>query len=75
MRIYTRQGDKGLTRLADGTSLAKDDKRVETYGAIAAGDAVESDAQGRAIKATTGDTWGKARDAAAAAGEVIRVLR
>ncbi|WP_368172894.1 cob(I)yrinic acid a,c-diamide adenosyltransferase [Aeromonas sp. R2-1] len=34
MRIYTRQGDKGLTRLADGTSLAKDDKRVETYGAI-----------------------------------------
>ncbi|MBP0601721.1 cob(I)yrinic acid a,c-diamide adenosyltransferase [Aeromonas sanarellii] len=34
MRIYTRQGDKGLTRLADGTSLAKDDRRVETYGAI-----------------------------------------
>ena len=34
MRIYTRQGDKGLTRLADGTSLAKDDKSVETYGAI-----------------------------------------
>lgn len=48
---------------------------VEAGGAIAAGDAVESDAQGRAIKATTGDTWGKARDAAAAAGEVIRVLR
>ena len=34
MRIYTRQGDKGLTRLADGSSLAKDDRRVETYGAI-----------------------------------------
>ncbi|MEG0009384.1 MAG: cob(I)yrinic acid a,c-diamide adenosyltransferase [Aeromonas sp.] len=34
MRIYTRQGDKGLTRLADGSQLAKDDMRVETYGAI-----------------------------------------
>ena len=34
MRIYTRQGDKGLTRLADGVQLAKDDMRVETYGAI-----------------------------------------
>lgn len=34
MRIYTRQGDEGFTRLADGTRLAKDDMRVETYGAI-----------------------------------------
>lgn len=34
MRIYTRQGDKGLTRLADGVQLAKDDMRVETYGAV-----------------------------------------
>ncbi|MGY3943521.1 cob(I)yrinic acid a,c-diamide adenosyltransferase [Aeromonas tecta] len=34
MRIYTRQGDKGLTRLADGAQLAKDDMRVETYGAV-----------------------------------------
>ena len=48
---------------------------VEAGGAIAAGDAIESDAQGRAVKATTGKPWGNARDAAAAAGEVIRVLR
>ncbi|WP_421166805.1 cob(I)yrinic acid a,c-diamide adenosyltransferase [Aeromonas dhakensis] len=34
MRIYTRQGDKGMTRLADGVQLAKDDMRVETYGYI-----------------------------------------
>ncbi|PJG60054.1 cob(I)yrinic acid a,c-diamide adenosyltransferase [Aeromonas cavernicola] len=34
MRIYTRQGDKGLTRLADGIQLAKDHLRVETYGHI-----------------------------------------
>lgn len=34
MRIYTRQGDKGLTRLADGIQLPKDQLRVETYGYI-----------------------------------------
>lgn len=34
MRIYTRQGDKGMTRLADGVRLAKDHLRVETYGYI-----------------------------------------
>ncbi len=34
MRIYTRQGDKGMTRLADGVQLAKDELRVETYGYI-----------------------------------------
>ena len=34
MRIYTRQGDKGMTRLADGIQLAKDHLRVETYGYI-----------------------------------------
>ncbi len=34
MRIYTRQGDKGMTRLADGIQLPKDHLRVETYGYI-----------------------------------------
>lgn len=34
MRIYTRQGDKGMTRLADGIQLSKDHLRVETYGYI-----------------------------------------
>jgi cob(I)alamin adenosyltransferase len=32
MRIYTRQGDKGSRDWP--MHLAKDDKRVETYGAI-----------------------------------------
>lgn len=32
MRIYTRQGDTGLTRLADGERIPKHDHRVELYG-------------------------------------------
>ncbi|MGL5038505.1 MAG: cob(I)yrinic acid a,c-diamide adenosyltransferase [Aeromonas sp.] len=34
MRIYTRQGDQGLTRLADGIALPKDHLRIATYGQI-----------------------------------------
>ncbi|WAH38833.1 cob(I)yrinic acid a,c-diamide adenosyltransferase [Alicyclobacillus dauci] len=34
MRIYTRGGDKGETSLIYGRRIAKDDLRVETYGAI-----------------------------------------
>ncbi len=33
-RIYTRTGDKGLTRLASGVSISKTDLRVEAYGAV-----------------------------------------
>ena len=33
-RIYTRAGDAGRTRLADGSEVAKTDLRVETYGAV-----------------------------------------
>ncbi len=33
-RLYTRGGDAGRTRLADGTSVAKDCPRVEAYGAV-----------------------------------------
>ena len=32
--IYTRGGDKGLTGLADGTRVSKDDVRLEAYGTI-----------------------------------------
>ncbi len=32
--ITTRQGDKGFTRIGDGSTLRKDDPRVETYGAL-----------------------------------------
>ena len=32
MRIYTKQGDGGLTRLADGERIPKHDHRVELYG-------------------------------------------
>ncbi len=32
--IYTRQGDKGQTSLADGTKVPKDAARVEAYGTI-----------------------------------------
>jgi len=33
-RIYTRQGDQGRTRLADGAQVSKSDARVEAYGAV-----------------------------------------
>ena len=48
---------------------------VEAGAAIAAGAEVESDANGRAVTKTTGVGSGVARDAASAAGEIIRVLR
>jgi len=48
---------------------------VEAGAAIAAGAEVESDANGRAVTKTTGIGSGVARDAASAAGEIIRVLR
>ncbi len=33
-RIYTRTGDDGSTGLGDGSRVAKDDARVEAYGAV-----------------------------------------
>ncbi len=48
---------------------------VQAGAAVAVGAPVESDAQGRAVPATTGVPCGVARDAAAAAGDLIRVLR
>jgi cob(I)alamin adenosyltransferase len=33
-RIYTRKGDKGFTRLADGQRRRKDDLRIEAFGAV-----------------------------------------
>ncbi len=48
---------------------------VEAGAAVAVGAPVESDAQGRAVPLTTGVQFGVARDAATAAGDIIRVLR
>ncbi|MBW0150827.1 MAG: cob(I)yrinic acid a,c-diamide adenosyltransferase [Phenylobacterium sp.] len=33
-RIYTRTGDAGLTRLANGAEVSKTDLRVEAYGSV-----------------------------------------
>ena len=33
-RIYTRMGDGGQTRLVGGQAVAKDDDRIECYGAV-----------------------------------------
>ena len=33
-KIYTRTGDDGSTGLGDGTRVAKDDARVEAFGAV-----------------------------------------
>jgi hypothetical protein len=48
---------------------------VEAGAAVAVGAEVESDAQGRAITRTAGVVAGVARDAAAGAGDYIRILR
>lgn len=48
---------------------------VEAGAAVAVGAQVESDASGRAVTLSTGVAFGTARDAAAAAGDIIRVLR
>lgn len=48
---------------------------VESGGAITVGAEVETDNVGRAIAKTTGVACGVARDAAAGAGEFIRILR
>src|SRR5262245_32206220 len=34
MKIYTKTGDLGDTRLFDGTNVRKDDSRVEAYGDV-----------------------------------------
>src|SRR5688572_14731075 len=34
MKIYTKTGDRGDTRLFDGTKVRKDDIRVEAYGEV-----------------------------------------
>lgn len=33
-KVYTRQGDAGLTRLVGGQRLSKDDLRIEAYGTV-----------------------------------------
>lgn len=47
---------------------------VVAAGAIAAGAEVESDANGHAVTLSAGESNGRAMDAAAAAGDVIRVV-
>lgn len=47
---------------------------VEAGAAIAVGAQVESDASARAVTLSTGVPFGVARDAALAAGDIIRVL-
>jgi cob(I)alamin adenosyltransferase len=34
MKIYTKTGDKGMTKLVGGSTVAKDSDRVESYGTI-----------------------------------------
>ena len=34
MKIYTKTGDKGKTKLVDGTEVDKSDLRVEAYGSV-----------------------------------------
>ena len=34
MKIYTKTGDKGMTKLVGSSTVAKDSDRVESYGTI-----------------------------------------
>ena len=34
MKVYTKNGDKGMTSLIGGKKIEKDDVRVEAYGTI-----------------------------------------
>lgn len=54
---------------------ARGDLLIEAGAAIAVGVEVQTDAQGRAVPKTTGVSAGEARDAATAAGDIIRILR
>lgn len=54
---------------------ARGELLIEAGAAITAGAEVQTDAQGRAVPKTTGVVAGEARDAAVAAGEIIRILR
>ena len=54
---------------------ARGELLIEAGAAITAGAEVQTDAQGRAVPKTTGVVAGEARDAATAAGEIIRILR
>ncbi|PWR23361.1 capsid cement protein [Zavarzinia compransoris] len=47
---------------------------IEAGAAVAAGAAIESDASGRAITATTGVQVARTRTAAAAAGEALEII-
>ena len=48
---------------------------ITSGGAVAVGDQVESDANGRAVKLAAGVSNGFALDVATAAGDVIRIVR
>ena len=48
MKIYTRSGDTGETGLFGGPRVAKDDLRVEAYGAVDEAHAALGEARGRA---------------------------
>lgn len=63
--------DVGLQATVNATGIIL----VEAGAAIAAGAQVEADAQARAITLAAGQALGRAMDAAAAAGDVIRILR
>lgn len=55
MKIYTRSGDGGETGLFGGPRVAKDDLRVEAYGAVDEANAVLGEARARAQEVAAGE--------------------
>jgi Uncharacterized conserved protein (DUF2190) len=64
----------GGAEIGEECPLAKGIVLVEAGAAIAKGADIESDATGRAVTKSTGVTNGSALDAAAAAGDIIRLI-
>jgi cob(I)alamin adenosyltransferase len=58
VKIYTRSGDAGETGLFGGPRVAKDDLRVEAYGAVDEANAALGEARGRARAAGDGEIEG-----------------
>jgi cob(I)alamin adenosyltransferase len=55
VKIYTRSGDGGETGLFGGPRVAKDDLRVEAYGAVDEANATLGEARARAAAAADGE--------------------
>ena len=75
MTLYTRRGDAGLTDLANGHRVSKDDARVETYGTLDELTAALGVARSLCRTTSDGEATPLAEDRRAAIGERLIVIQ